>query len=576
MNVQKTPILGNRIIKGIVLGLLFLVVCSTLWVYFSLGNLRHLSLYIPNVTGFPFGGKHYLVLLQNNTELRPTGGFISSYADVGFDFGLIPKIQIHDVYSLKGHKDEVKEEAPYPMGDLLASPNYLGHSFHDANWYPDLPLSSKDILHFYAQEFPDQQIDGVIALNYSFIEDLLGVVGQITIDGTTLTRDNLFATIEYTQNNIDKHNVEEIEGRKSILSLLAPKLIRHIILHPEKLHTISNTMYSSLEKKDISVYMADSMLQERFTTSGWTNVFPKPKGAQDIFAVVVANLGGMKSDRYIQRTFDKTIELSYQGETAEKTTNLITQRLHFEHPGTINPPLSNTFVGYIRSYVPKDAKFIQLMDGMDTYEEHGYMVVGKKIQINAGDSADIVFSYSLPEQYLGTSYTSDIYKQSGAEHTTQQITLRLPGDMRMQSTDFEIKENTAHITTSRPKDERISLKIQKDTTPPRVVHQEFIDYNRILLEFNEPILSYDCSNIENYSITDANTIVPSITNKPTVQEVQCKGRQAIIFTSGIRTQYGEHFSLDLRNLRDANNNIITTNPKRITVVQRFTDDAPKQ
>src|SRR6185437_14897925 len=51
----------------------------------------------PSLFGFN-GKKTYLVLFQNNMELRPGGGFIGSYGTIHVDNGTFDKLQIHDVY----------------------------------------------------------------------------------------------------------------------------------------------------------------------------------------------------------------------------------------------------------------------------------------------------------------------------------------------------------------------------------------------------------------------------------------------------------------------------------------------
>jgi nucleoside-diphosphate-sugar epimerase len=46
--------------------------------------------------------KSYLILLQNNNELRPTGGFIGSLARVDFEKGKLIKLDVQDVYNIDG------------------------------------------------------------------------------------------------------------------------------------------------------------------------------------------------------------------------------------------------------------------------------------------------------------------------------------------------------------------------------------------------------------------------------------------------------------------------------------------
>src|SRR6185437_16558381 len=62
---------------------------------------------IPLVTIFPKllgynGTQTYLILFQNNAELRPGGGFIGSYGLVSFDHGKMGQFTIHNVYDADG------------------------------------------------------------------------------------------------------------------------------------------------------------------------------------------------------------------------------------------------------------------------------------------------------------------------------------------------------------------------------------------------------------------------------------------------------------------------------------------
>lgn len=46
--------------------------------------------------------QRYLVLLQNNNEIRPTGGFPGSYAALTIDKGKITDFKVDDVYNPDG------------------------------------------------------------------------------------------------------------------------------------------------------------------------------------------------------------------------------------------------------------------------------------------------------------------------------------------------------------------------------------------------------------------------------------------------------------------------------------------
>ena len=549
---------------------LYTVIAVLFWLILSFHSLLVFVPHLFQITGFPFGGKTYLILMQNEAELRPGGGFIAAYGELTFHYGVFPSFFIKDVFSLKGYKDDTIVEPPYPMGELLKNRYYKGFSFHDSNWIPDLPTSAKTTLEFYKTEAPDKHIDGVFVVNYSFVEHLLGLFKEITIDGKNLTAENLFHTIEYEQNNIDLHNIDALAGRKSILSTLGNALIKKVITSPEKYLEISNAIRHELDSKNITLYFTDTNLTTALQSTPWMGKFPSPTEHKDIFAVVEANLG-MKSDRYISRNYAYRVQVERNSENPESLDAIGKVALTFTHHGDYNAPLSHVYKGYIRIYAPAGSTLLPgFSSDIEPYKELGYTVFGKKIEINPKESIQINLAYTLPKTIVtDDTYALSIFKQSGLENTTYQAAIETPIDFLIASKDFSVHENVATFSKSIEKDTSLTLKFSRDSTPPRVTNQEFIDVNKIIIQFNEPIQKSDCENIENYSIVDTDKKAPDVPSKPRIRFIKCDARQATIYTQNIRKQEGEFFTATLKNIRDLSNNVMLPNPMNITLVQRL-------
>lgn len=92
---------------------------------------------VPDLVGL-YRKQTYLVLLQNNMELRPTGGFIGSFALLTFNKGQLLDFEVRDVYStdgqLKGHVE--------PPTELKEHLGEAGWYLRDSNWDPDFPTSA--------------------------------------------------------------------------------------------------------------------------------------------------------------------------------------------------------------------------------------------------------------------------------------------------------------------------------------------------------------------------------------------------------------------------------------------------
>ena len=103
-----------------------LLLFSMLWGISAMGTLR---IFLPNdlqLTGWPGTERHYLVLFQNNAELRATGGFITAFAQIDLKNGLPASISFQDVYGEIDDHDYISP--PYPMDILLSQFKHLCRS----------------------------------------------------------------------------------------------------------------------------------------------------------------------------------------------------------------------------------------------------------------------------------------------------------------------------------------------------------------------------------------------------------------------------------------------------------------
>ncbi|MDO8584492.1 MAG: DUF4012 domain-containing protein, partial [bacterium] len=133
------------------------------------------------------GMRSYLFVFQNHTELRPTGGFMGSIAQVDMDRGDIKRIWVPGggPYDLRNQL-KVRVSPPAPL-QLLRD----RWEFEDANWFPDFPTSAEKINWFWSKS-GQPTLDGVIAVNATIMEKLLLITGPIEMPeyGKTITAEN--------------------------------------------------------------------------------------------------------------------------------------------------------------------------------------------------------------------------------------------------------------------------------------------------------------------------------------------------------------------------------------------------
>lgn len=124
------------------------------------------------------GTRTYLLLAQNNDELRATGGFISSIGTLTFRDGVPELGPMRDSYAVedwtKPHPDPPEALRKHMGIDLWTT--------RDANWSPDFPTSARDVAVLYELN-QGTEVHGVIAADMAAAIRLLEVLTPLTLPG---------------------------------------------------------------------------------------------------------------------------------------------------------------------------------------------------------------------------------------------------------------------------------------------------------------------------------------------------------------------------------------------------------
>lgn len=298
-----------------------------------------------------FGGtglRRYLVIFQNPAELRPTGGFLGSYALIEIKDGKLRTLDIPagGSYDLQGQLDQYLEP-PAPL--LLSNKRW---EFQDANWFPHFPASAEKILWFYRHS-RGITADGVIAINATVLEKLLASTGPITDQkrNLTLTADNALTTIQ----TVVEEGPEKAERRpKQILSDLAPQFINYLsALKPRALLPLLSQLSDALAKKEIQAYFTDQKSENAALSFGWGGEIIDASAGQDYLMVVNTNIQGQKSDARVKQTIKHQAAIQPDGSIIDTVT------IARVHTGDSSEKLyGQTNIDYLRLYAPKGSELL--------------------------------------------------------------------------------------------------------------------------------------------------------------------------------------------------------------------------
>lgn len=337
------------------------------------------------------GPRTYLVIGQNSQELRPTGGFMGSFAIVTVQKGRVTRVEVPEggTYDIQG---QIKEYIKPPLPLQIVNKRW---EFQDANWYPDFAASAEHVASIYERAW-GESIDGVVAVNVSVLDRLLSVLGPVTTDdGVVLSAgssaETLRAEIDDAAAAGDAPKSIIGDGLTAILGQLAQpdsgQLVRLLV-----------TLGQALDQREIQMYTRDPVQQPLLQTFGWTGTVQQTGDEQDYLFVVNTNTGGGKSDARIQQT------ISHQAYVDPVRGEIIdTVVIERTHTGTED----ETFYGaanlsYVRAYVPQGAQLLEA-GGFDFPPEDAFLVP------DAWATED--------EQLLATEKEIDIDKATGTRIT---------------------------------------------------------------------------------------------------------------------------------------------------------------
>lgn len=404
--------------------------------------------YLPELVGYN-QDRVYLILFQNNMELRPTGGFIGSYGLVTMRDGSIKNIVTDDIYNLdKLSKDKLRISTYWPME------KYMGQKYlfmRDANWSPDWPTSVKQLEWFWDIEreyagLSPQKLDGVIGITPDFISNFLSLTGPITVDGITFTSENFALELEKQVEFEYEDKGLELHERKQIIGSLTQEIIYRLEKSSAmELLNVWGVMKKNKDQKHILAWFKEEELQKYFSEQNWSGEVKASES--DYLMIIDSNLAALKTDQVIERELNYFIG-------SDQNNNLVARaEIVYRHAGKPVKHLISKYKTYTRVYLPDDTeidkvylqqknKKRELVIGTDVSvsKELGKTVVGVFFDVDPLSSKTLVLEYRLPkgvsELYFQGKYSLLLQKQAGTPGHKLQIDLRFGKNITACYADF--------------------------------------------------------------------------------------------------------------------------------------------
>jgi hypothetical protein len=406
--------------------------------------------------------RRYLVVFQNNKELRPTGGFMGSMALFDVDQGKIKNIEVPGG-GLYDYQGGLKQYIIPPKPLQILQNRWF---FHDSNWFSDFPSAAKKILWFF-EASGGSSVDGLAVVNFTVLEDLLNSLADLNLenDGKQLVNSSLWYEL---QKAVELDYDKEENKPKQVIGDLLLQLQTQIFSGDSGMkEQFLKVVLKNLWQKEIMLYSNDDGIQSLLESYNFAGkIFDSQN--KNYLMLVSTNLGGNKSDGVIEQMVDHQTVVDKNGQI---TCSLNVKRTNKAKGNEAF--LSGDNVSYMQIYVPQGSellsaygfsempleKYKNIEDyaskdvdlemlgaynwrsslGMDIHDEFSKTVFSDWVITSPGKSTEFSLIYRLPftiQDLLlakgAYAYRLLVQKQSGDIYTNIEHSFVLPENLMIR------------------------------------------------------------------------------------------------------------------------------------------------
>lgn len=381
----------------------------------------------------------YLLLFQNDKELRPTGGFLTAYSIINVTNGKIEPVSSNDIYNLDSrYKPNIP--APDVIRRYIRGPYVPQKNLYlrDMNWSPDFK-ESMELFVTEAQKAGIKNIDGVIAVDTQVVVNILSAIGAVDVPGYGMYSDQIDQRCDCPQVVYELESFADVEGpivwsenepgkivfappnylnRKEIVGPLMNSVLSGALGSPkEKMPALFEAGFKSVTEKHVLFYMFDEKAQEgveAFNVAGRIRDYDG-----DYLNVIDANLAGRKSNLYVTHEVLQEVSIAADGTVTNKLT------LTYQNPKDFDGWLNSVLPNWTRVYVPEGSEVLSIEgfeDEGEVYTELGKTVISGGFELRPKGLKRVYITYKLPFKVSG-EYRLLIQKQAGKDAPLHTVTV---------------------------------------------------------------------------------------------------------------------------------------------------------
>lgn len=387
--------------------------------------------------------RRYLVLAQNNDEVRATGGFISAVGVLRIARGEIGVEWFGDSFAADD-LTLIHPPPPAPLQKYMWASQWL---LRDANWYAHFPTSADTAQSMVARD-RHVKTDGVIAVDTRFLPRLVGAMDNVKLQGQPLVQENVIGLLKESWKPMPPGDMSAAwfaSDRKNFLAELMNGMLTQFRAGEVRTSGLAQALWRGLREKSVQIYLNDEDAEQAVLDAGWGGAVDP--GAGDLLFVVDSNVGFNKVNARVTREIlytvrlqehggDAQVEMTYTNPSrvAEGDCDLLKQ-----HKDTTYASMEEScYWVYVRVLAPRGSNFISaqgvqdagVVDDIESVTAFGgYAIVPRNT------TRTVKFAYALPDTIRADdTYTLKIQQQPGMGASRVRVRVELPQGYTVRGT----------------------------------------------------------------------------------------------------------------------------------------------
>lgn len=351
---------------------------------------------IPYLLGYK-ERRNYFLMIQNETELRSTGGWFTNYALLGIENGQVRQLIVNDIYNVDGLISGLP--APIDMQRALGVKTVKASL---SNWSPEMADVSEQITALMKQASISNANDVTVSLTFQVVKDILAIIGGIELEELgEVNAANLYDKVGVLHSEF----VPGSQEKTKTVATFMPKFLDKMANAPaSQKQQILTVLLNAIAQRSIMVYSSNAEVKARLLD--FYDTYRKILPEQRALFAVDWNWGGNKANRFTKRATDIILN---------EVTQKATMTMLYTNESKSEGYPEGKYVNVQRVYVPQEFSYLQSSGYTKppvfykTEREVPYLLGETVIAIQETKPVTLEFTMTKVPQQLS------LFKQSGYE-----------------------------------------------------------------------------------------------------------------------------------------------------------------